>query len=101
MRLRFHTVVPAAFTFVGLIFALSAPASASEIDQASTMVGSLGVSIDDLVFSTDAGPTVFLLNAGCALLFAATCIALMWVDSRKSSRHSGRIPLRSRSDFAR
>jgi hypothetical protein len=98
MRLQFHTVVPAAFTLVGLVSALSAPASAGEIDQASAMVGPLGVSMDDLVFSYDAGPTVFLLNAGCALLFAAACIALTRADSRKSSR---RIPLRPRTDFAR
>jgi hypothetical protein len=98
MRPQFHTVAPAAFTFVGLVCALSAPASASEIDRASEMVGSLGVSLDDLVFSFDAGPPVFLLNAGCALLFAAVCIALTRADSRKSSR---RVPLRPRSDFAR
>jgi len=98
MRLQFHTVVPATFTFVGLVSTLSAPASASEIGRASAMVGSLGAPIDDLVFSTDAGPTVFLLNAGCALIFAAVCIALTWADSRRSS---GRIPLRPRSDFAR
>jgi hypothetical protein len=98
MRLQFHTVVPAAITFLGLVSALSAPASAGEIDRASATVGSLGASIDDLVFSTDAGPTVFLLNAGCALLFAAVCIALLWADSRNGSR---RIPLPPRSDFAR
>jgi hypothetical protein len=97
MRQQFHTVVPAAFAFLGLVSALSAPASASEIDQASATVGSLGVSLDDLVFSYEAGPTVFLLNAGCALLFAAACIALTWADSRNNS---GRIPLRPRSDFA-
>ena len=98
MRLQFHTVVPAAFTFVGLVSALIAPASASEIDRASATVGSLGVSIEDLVFSYDAGPTVFLLNAGCALLFAAACIALTRADSRNSRT---RISLRPRSDFAR
>ena len=97
MRLQFLTVVSAAFTFVGLVSALSAPASASEIDRASVMVGSIGVSIDDLVFSYDAGPTVFLLNAGCALLFVAVCIAL----TRADSRNSRRVPLRPRSDFAR
>ena len=98
MRLRFHTVVPAAFTFVGLVSALSAPASASEIDRAAALVGSLGVPVDDLVFSSEAGPTVFLLNAVCALTFAAVCIALTWADSRNGSR---RILLRARSDFAR
>jgi len=98
MRPRFHTVVPAAFTILGSISALIAPASASEIDRASAMVGSLGVPVDDLVFSSEAGPTVFLLNAVCALTFAAVCIALTWADSRKRSKH---IPLRPRSDFAR
>jgi hypothetical protein len=97
MRLRFHTVVPAAF-FVGLVSALIAPASASEIDRASAMVGSLGVPVEDLVFSSEAGPTVFLLNAVCALTFAAVCIVLTWANSRNSARH---IPLRRRSDFAR
>jgi len=62
MRLHFHTAVPAAVTLVGLISALSAPASASEVDPASAVRGSLGVSLDDLVLSSGAGATVFNLH---------------------------------------
>jgi hypothetical protein len=97
MRLHFHTAVPAAVTLVGLFSALSAPASASESDPASAIRGSLGVSLDDLAFGNGAGATVFLLNAGFLLLFAAVCIALRRADSHKS-RH---IPFRASSKFAR
>ena len=82
MRLHFYTAVPAAITLVGLVSALSAPASASETDPALDVQGSLGVSFGDL--STRAGATVFLLNVGCALVFAAICIAVRRADARKS-----------------
>ena len=95
MRLHFHTAVPAALTLVGLLSALSAPASASEVDPASAIRGSLGVSLDDL--GTGAGATVFLLNAGFALVFAAICIAVR----RANSRNSRRLPFRVGSKFAR
>jgi hypothetical protein len=94
MRLHFHAAVPAALTLVGLVSALSAPASASEVDPASAISGSLGVSLDDL--STGAGATVFLLNAGCLLVFAAICIAVRRADSRAK-----RLPFRAGSKFAR
>ena len=97
MRLHFHTAVPAAVTLLGLVSALSAPASASESDPASDVRGSLGVSIGDLAFSHGAGTTVFLLNAGFALVFAAICTAVRRADSRKG-RH---IPFRAASKFAR
>jgi hypothetical protein len=97
MRLHFHTAVPAAITLVGLVSALSAPASASEADPASAIRGSLGVSLDDLAFSSGAGATVFLMNAGFALLFAAVCIAVGRADSRKD----GHIGFRASSKFAR
>ena len=97
MRLHFHTAVPAAITLVGLVSALSAPASASEeADPASAIRGSLGVSLDDLAFSNSAGATVFLMNAGFALLFAAVCIAVRRADSR--AKH---LPFRAGSKFAR
>jgi hypothetical protein len=95
MRLHFHTAVPAAFTLVGLFSALSAPASASEVDPASAIQGSVGVSLDDL--STGAGATVFLLNVGFALVFAAICIAVR----RANSRNSRRLAFRAGSKFAR
>jgi hypothetical protein len=57
MRLNFHTVGSAAIALVGLVSALSAPASASEADPATVMSGSL---------SNGAGTTVFLLNLGFA-----------------------------------
>ena len=97
MRLRFHTAVPAATTLVGLVLALSAPASASETDPASAIRGSLGLSIEDLALSHGAGATVFLLNAAFALLFAALAIALRRANSYKARR----IPFRATSRFAR
>jgi hypothetical protein len=97
MRLHFHTAVPAVLTLVGLVSALSAPASASESDPASGIRGSLGVSLEDLAFSHGAGATVFLLNAGFALVFAAICIAVLRTDSR-TAKH---LPFRASSKFAR
>jgi uncharacterized membrane protein len=97
MRLHFHTAVPAAITLVGLVSALSAPASASEADPASAVRGSLGVSLDDLVLSSGAGATVFLLNAGFVLLFAAICIAV----GRAKPQKPGHIAFRASSKFAR
>jgi len=96
MRLRFHTAVPAAITLVGWVFALSAPASASEEDPASAVRGSLGLSIEDLALNHGAGASVFLLNAGFALLFAALAIAL-----RRANSRARRIPFRATSRFAR
>jgi hypothetical protein len=96
MRLRFHTVVPSAITLIGLVSALSAPASAGEADPASAVRGSLGVSIDELA-STGAGAAVFLLNAGFALLFLAVAIAAR----RRNPRASGHIRIRPTSHFAR
>jgi hypothetical protein len=97
MRLHFHTAVPAVLTLVGLVSALSAPASASESDPASEIRGSLGVSLGDLALNHGAGATVFLLNAGFALAFAAVCIAVRRADSREG----GHIPFRAASKFAR
>jgi hypothetical protein len=97
MRLHFHTAVPAAFALVGLVSALSAPASASEADPASAIRGSLGAPLEDLVFGNGAGAGVFLLNAGFALLFAAVCIALRRADPGKGKH----IPFRAASKFAR
>jgi hypothetical protein len=97
MRLGFHTAAPAAITLVGLVSALSAPASASEADAASAVRGSLGASLDELVFSSGAGATAFLLNAGFVLLFAAFCIAVRRADALKGRR----IPFRTASKFAR
>jgi hypothetical protein len=97
MRLHFHKAVPAAITLVGLVSALSAPASASEADPGSAIRGSLGVSLDDLAFGSGAGATVFLMNAGFALLFAAVCIAVGRADSRKG----GHLAFRAGSKFAR
>ena len=98
MRLHFYTAVPAAITLVGLVSALSAPASASEeTDPASAIRGSLGVSLDDLAFSNGAGATVFLMNAGFVLLFAAIAIAVR----RAGSRKRGHLPFRAGSKYAR
>jgi hypothetical protein len=83
MRLHISSAAPAALTLVGLVSALSAHASASEVDPASGVRGSLGVPLDDLTLSNGAGATVFLLNAGFFLLFAAICIAVRRADARK------------------
>jgi hypothetical protein len=100
MRPSFHTVVPSAVTLIGLVSALCAPASASEIDPASAVRGSLGVSLEELVFGKGAGASVFLLNAGFALLFAAVAIG---AQRRKSpgTRGTGHIPYKPTSYFAR
>jgi hypothetical protein len=97
VRLHFHTVVPAAVTLVGLVSALSAPASASEIDPASAVRGSLGVSLDELVLGNGAGTAVFLLNAAFTLLFAVVAIGAR----RRNSRGAGHVPFKPVSHFAR
>ena len=98
MRLHFHRAVPAVLTLVGLVSALSASASTNESDPASAVRGSLGVSLDDLAFGHGAGATVFLLNAGFVLLFAAVCIAARCRDSKPKGRQ---IPFSAGSKFAR
>jgi hypothetical protein len=99
MRLHFHTAVPAAFTLVGLFCALSARASAGEVDPESAVRGSLGVSLEDLALGHGAGASVFLLNAGFALLFAAICIAVRRANSKaRKARHT---PVGATSNLAR
>ena len=95
MSLHFHTVVPTALALVGSSFALSASTSASEVDRASDIQGSLGVSFGDL--STGPGATVFLLNLGCALVFAAIGMALRRADSRRAEHPT----FRAGSKYAR
>jgi hypothetical protein len=97
MREHFYTVVPVTVTLLGLISALSAQASAGEVDPASAVRGSLGVSLEDLVFGSGAGASVFLLNAGFALVFAAVAIGAR----RRYTRGAGHIPLRLSRYFAR
>jgi hypothetical protein len=97
MRLHFHTAVPAVVALVGLVSAPSASGSPSEADPASAVRGSLGLPLEDLVLSNGAGATVFLLNAGFVLCFAAICIA-----ARRSKPHKRwRMPFRAGSKFAR
>jgi hypothetical protein len=99
MHLHIHAAAPAALSLIGLASALSAHASASEVDPASAVRGSLGVPLDDLTLSSGAGVTVFLLNAGFFLLFAAICVAV-----RRAHLHKGKhIPFEagSRSPLAR
>jgi hypothetical protein len=97
MRLHIHTAVPVAVALIGMVLGLSVQASAGEADPASAIRGSLGVSLDDLSLSNGTGATVFLLNAGFVLLFAAVCIAVRRADSRKRRQ----APLRGRSNFVR
>ncbi|HEX3948756.1 MAG TPA: hypothetical protein VHW95_02775 [Steroidobacteraceae bacterium] len=93
---RFHTVASAAFTFVGLVSALSAPASATELDSAFAAGGSLDVSLEDLALSSGPGATVFFLNAGCAFLFAVYA----FLATRPKGRDATRIPFHATSNFA-
>ena len=97
MRHFFHTVAPSALTLIGLVSTLCAPASAGETDLASAVRGSLGVSLDELVFGNGAGAAVFLLNAGFALVFAAVAIRAR----RRKLRASGHIAYKPTSYFAR
>jgi hypothetical protein len=97
MRHPFHTVVPSAVALVGLISVLCAPASAGEVDPASAVRGSLGVSVDELVLGGGAGAAVFLLNAGFALMFAAVAIGAR----RRNPRRGRHIPYKPTSYFAR
>jgi hypothetical protein len=83
MRLHFHTVVPPAVTLVGLACSLSAPASAGEIDPASDIRGSLGISLSDLAFGNGAGAAVFLLNAAFLVAFAVLAIRARRGNSRR------------------
>jgi hypothetical protein len=97
MRHSFHTVVPSAVTLIGLVSELCAPASAGEIDPASAVRGSLGASLDELAFGNGAGPSVFLLNAGFALLFGAVALRAR----RRKSPRSGHIQYKRTSYFTR
>jgi hypothetical protein len=95
MRRQINAIVPAAVAILAAL-ALTATASAADIDPASAVRGSLGVSIEDLSLDARVGAAVFFLNAGCLLLFAAIALAFTRVKPQMSLR----IPFRSRN-FAR
>jgi hypothetical protein len=97
MRLQLHSIAPSAAAFIGVGLALSSSASATQIDAASAVRGSLGVSIEDLVLNGSAGASMFILNAGFTLLFGILAIMI----GRVNSRIDGRIPYRASSNFAR
>ena len=95
MRSQIHAIVPAAAAVLAAL-GVSASASAADVDPASAVRGSLGVSIGDLSLDTSLGAAVFFLNAGCVLLFVAIALTL-----KRAKPHSSlRIPFRSRN-FAR
>jgi hypothetical protein len=97
MRLQLPSIAPSAAALIGLALAKGSRAATLPIEAASAVRGSLGVSIEDLVLSGSGGATVFFLNAGCALLFAAAAL----VVRRRDTRHTTRIPFRPTSNFAR
>jgi hypothetical protein len=73
MRLHLKSVVTVAIASatVAILFAEIVPAAAAEIDPASALRGSLGVSLGDLSLSSNFGRVSLLLNGGFALLFGA------------------------------
>ena len=97
MRLHLQCIVPSAAALIGLALAQSSQAAA-QIDAASAVRGSLGISNENLMLGSSGGASVFLLNAGFALLFGA--FALM---ARRAGKRRGdaRIPFRATSNFAR
>jgi hypothetical protein len=76
--------------------ATGATPSATELEAAAVIRGSLGAPLTDLALDTSGGTLVFLLNAGCVLLFGAIAV----LAARGKSRSIGRISFRSRN-FAR
>ena len=63
--------------FFAASFMVSGMAPAQEVDPASAVRGSLGVSIENLSLKNDLGKLVFLLNGGFALLSGAVaCFAV-------------------------
>ena len=99
MRVQLQSVVASAGLFgVALASqALASEAPANQIDAASAVRGSLGVSIDDLVLGSSSGACVFFLNIGCALLFGI----LVAMARRRDARNPALVPFRSTSNFAR
>lgn len=97
MRLHLQSIVPSAAALIGLAFAQSSQAAA-QIDAASAVRGSLGISVEDLMLSSSTGAAVFLLNVGCAVLFGAFALIVTRMDTR---RGGARIPFRPTSNFAR
>ena len=97
MRLHLQSIVPSAATFIGLALAQSSQAAA-QIDAASAVRGSLGISAEDLLLGSSGAASVFIWNAGFALLFGA--FALM---ARRAGKRRGeaRMPFRATSNFAR
>jgi hypothetical protein len=97
MRLHLQSIVPSAAALIGLALAQSSQAAA-QIDAASAVRGSLGISAEGLTLGSTGGDSVFLVNAGCALLFAAFALMARRMGTR---RGDARVPFRPTSNFAR
>jgi hypothetical protein len=97
MRIQIHSISASAAALIGMAWAQSSQAAATQIDAASAVRGSLGVSLEDLTLSSGAGASVFFLNAGFALLFGLIAFMVSRMDGRQASR----IPFRPTSNFAR
>jgi hypothetical protein len=95
MRLHLQSIVLSAAALIGLAMAQSSQA-ADQLDATSAVRGSLGLSIEDLTLSSSSGAAVFLMNAGCAVLFAAFAL----IVTRTGTRRGGaRMPFRPTSNF--
>ena len=72
MRVQLRSIAAIAVVFAGvalLLLAFRIPAA--EIDPASAVRGSLGVSLEDLSLTNNFAKLTFLLGGGCALLLGA------------------------------
>jgi hypothetical protein len=79
MRLPIRSLIPVALA--GLLASNGSSASATQVDAASGLRGSLGsslgASLEELALGNSTGALVFLINGIFALLFSGLAIALI------------------------
>jgi hypothetical protein len=98
MRIPLRSIVACAtiIAAVAMLFFGSMRVPAIAMDAASTVRGSLGVSIEELGLGNNLGEVVFLLNGAFALLFSAVaCFAVAGRRRRKPIRNGdylGKLP---------
>lgn len=79
-----------AFFFAASLMISGVASAQVEVDPASAVRGSLGVSLEDLTLSNHLGELVFLLNGGFALLFGAfACFAAARHEPNRDHGHFG------------
>jgi hypothetical protein len=71
MRLHLRSIGAIALSAGVLLLLVALKTPAAELDPASAVRGSLGVSLEDLSLTNHFGRAAFLLNGGFALLFGA------------------------------